>query len=49
MMCERLRRLQASGAAEAYVGVGSDEAANRLYESAGFTDAVRDFHWQKTF
>jgi hypothetical protein len=49
MMCEGLRRLQALGAAEAYVGVGTGEAANRLYESVGFTDAIRDFHWQKTF
>ena len=49
MMCDGLWRLQALGAAEAYVGVGTGEAANRLYESAGFSDAIRDFHWQKTF
>lgn len=49
MMCEGLRRLKALGATTASVGVGTGEAANRLYTSAGFTEYVRDFHWQKEF
>jgi mycothiol synthase len=49
MMCEGLRRLAALGATQAYVGVGTGEAANRLYESVGFSEEMRDYHWQKTF
>ncbi len=49
MMCEGLRRLQALGATVAHVGCGTGEAANRLYESVGFTDFERDFHWRKEF
>jgi mycothiol synthase len=49
MMCEGLRRLRALGATVACVGCGTDEAANRLYESAGFSDFERDYHWRKEF
>jgi len=48
-MCEGLRRLKALGATMAYVGTGTDVAANRLYESVGFTDFDREYHWQKEF
>lgn len=48
-MCEGLRRLKALGGTMAYVGCGTDVAANRLYESVGFTDFYRDYPWQKDF
>jgi mycothiol synthase len=48
VMCEGLRRLAALGATIAYVGVGGDNvAANRLYESVGFTEFDRECRWQK--
>jgi ribosomal protein S18 acetylase RimI-like enzyme len=49
MMAEGLRRVKALGATKTFVGVGSGEAANRLYESVGFTSSSRDFHWQKAY
>jgi hypothetical protein len=44
-----LMRIKALGARMAYVDCDLDEAANRLYESAGFSDNDRVFHWQKVF
>ena len=44
-----LRRLQALGATRAYVDCGLGEAPNRCYESLGFADYDRVFHWQKAF
>ena len=49
MMAEGLRRIRALGGTKAFVGVGTGEAANRLYESVGFTNSCRDFLWQKAF
>ncbi len=49
LMCEGLRRSKALGVTLAYVDCSLDEAANRLYESVGFTDHERVYHWQKGF
>jgi mycothiol synthase len=49
VMVEGLWRLQALGAIVAYVGVGTGVAANRLYESVGFTDYDVECCWQKDF
>jgi mycothiol synthase len=47
LMREGLLRLEALGARRAYVDCDLDPAANRLYESAGFTDYDRVYYWQK--
>lgn len=47
LMREGLKRLEALGARMAYVDCDLDPAANRLYESAGFTDHDRVYHWQR--
>lgn len=49
MMCEGLRRLKALGATVAHVGCGTGRGPNRLYESVGFTDLEREYHWRKEF
>jgi mycothiol synthase len=49
VVSEGLRRMAARQARLAYVDSGLDEAANRLYESLGFTDFDRVYHWQKAF
>lgn len=49
MMAEGLKRLGALKATRAYVDCDLDKAANRLYESVGFTDYDRVYHWQKEF
>jgi mycothiol synthase len=49
MMSEGLMRLEALKARMAYVDCDLDEGANRLYESVGFTDYDRVYHWQKEF
>jgi ribosomal protein S18 acetylase RimI-like enzyme len=49
VMAEGLRRLEALGGSVAYVGVGTGSAANRLYESLGFTGRDEIYHWQKEF
>jgi ribosomal protein S18 acetylase RimI-like enzyme len=49
MMSEALARLQALQARTVYVDCDLDVAANRLYESVGFTDFDRLFHWRKEF
>ena len=44
VIAEGLRRLQARGAHTAYVTTpGSNTAAQRLYESAGFTTYTREY------
>ena len=48
-MVEGLRRLAALGAAMAEVGTGDMVAANRLYESLGFTDVDIDHAWRKVW
>jgi len=47
LMHEGQIRLEALGAADAYVDTGDDEAPNRLYERAGFTEAYRGRVWRK--
>ena len=47
LMHEGQIRLRALGTADAYVGTGDDKAPNRLYESAGFTEAYRGRVWRK--
>ncbi len=48
LMLEGLRRLRACGAKTAIVySVGDNEAAVRLYQSAGFQPVVRDYDWSK--
>ncbi len=49
LMAEGLRRLKALGATHAIVGTGDMEAANRLYESLGFTEYHVDHLWQKVW
>ena len=49
LMSEGLKRLGALKAKTAYVDCDLDQAANRLYESVGFTDYDRVYHWQKEF
>jgi mycothiol synthase len=47
LLREGLLRLEALGTRMAYVDCDLDAAANRLYESAGFIDYDRVYHWQK--
>lgn len=47
LMLEGLRRLKALGAMDVYVGTGDQPAANRLYDSVGFTEAYKEYLWQK--
>jgi ribosomal protein S18 acetylase RimI-like enzyme len=49
VLCEGLRRLEALGAAVAYVGCGTGIAVSSLYESAGFTNYDEEHHWRKEF
>ncbi len=49
VMCEGLRQLASLNATMAYVGAGNNIAANRLYESVGFTEFDREYRWQKEF
>jgi len=49
VMSEGLRRLKALGATMAYLGVGTGEAANRLYEAVGFSESDAEHCWQKDF
>ncbi len=46
LMCEGLRRLQARGATDVVVGTGDAIAANRLYESIGFTETYVERIWR---
>jgi mycothiol synthase len=47
VMVAGLRRLQALGATMAWVGTGSDPAANGLYEATGFVGVHRETVWEK--
>lgn len=49
VMLAGLHRLYALGATVAWVGTGSETAANGLYESVGFTGVHRETVWQKVF
>ncbi|MCP4549048.1 MAG: GNAT family N-acetyltransferase [bacterium] len=49
MLLEGLTRLRALGYRCAYIGAGMDPAANGLYESVGFTEAVASYEWLKQF
>jgi ribosomal protein S18 acetylase RimI-like enzyme len=44
---EALRRLKAMDIEQAYLGCGSAVPANGLYESLGFTEADKEYMWQK--
>jgi mycothiol synthase len=46
LMLEGLHRLQAIGAREVTVDTGSMEAANRLYDSVGFTERYKGYYWR---
>ena len=48
LMLEALRRLKALGAVAASTETGDAVAANRLYESIGFTEAYKLQIWRKT-
>lgn len=48
-MREGLIRLRALGAVDVFVGTGDRLAANRLYDSIGFSEAQKCFAWRKTF
>jgi ribosomal protein S18 acetylase RimI-like enzyme len=47
LMIAGLHRLRALGAADVTVETGDMEAANRLYDSLGFTEVVRGYIWRK--
>ncbi len=49
LIIEGLHRLQPLGVEMVYLGTGNDEAANRLYEQAGFTHADRFHVWRKVW
>jgi ribosomal protein S18 acetylase RimI-like enzyme len=49
LMREGLLRLVALGAVDVTVDTGDMLAANRLYDSLGFTEAYRGFTWRKVF
>ena len=49
VVCEGLRQMAALKATLAHVDSDLDEGPNRLYESVGFTDFDRVYHWQKAF
>jgi ribosomal protein S18 acetylase RimI-like enzyme len=49
LMHEGLLRLRAMGALEVTVDTGSMEAANRLYDSVGFTERHKGSYWRRTF
>lgn len=47
LIYEGLRRLQALGATDAYVGTGDGMAANWLYEATGFNEVYHATLWRK--
>ncbi|MBI9043821.1 MAG: GNAT family N-acetyltransferase [Anaerolineaceae bacterium] len=47
LLLHGLQKLKNLGANWASLGTGTGEAANRLYEKAGFTHSVREFSWKK--
>ncbi len=49
LMLACLGRVKAMGATEATVATGDMAAANRLYQSVGFTYIYKGFYWRKVF
>jgi len=49
VLTEGLRRVPALGAPLAIVGTGDMVPAHRFYEALGFTDAHRDWLWEKVW
>jgi len=49
LMFEGLHRVKALGATHITVSTGDDPGANALYESIGFTEAYKAYHWAKVF
>jgi len=49
LMLEGLHRLRAIGAFDVLVGTGDQIAANRLYDSIGFTEVHRERVWTRVF
>lgn len=49
LMWEGMHRLRALGATEVTVGTGDMVPANRLYESVGFPEVYRGYHWHRTW
>ncbi|MFQ5979953.1 MAG: GNAT family N-acetyltransferase [Candidatus Heimdallarchaeota archaeon] len=47
LMIEGLERAVKYQPSSFYIGAATHEAANRLYESLGFTDKIEVFQWQK--
>jgi mycothiol synthase len=49
LMWEGMHRLKALGATEVTVGTGDMVPANRLYESVGFPEVYKGYHWRKVW
>jgi mycothiol synthase len=49
LMWEGMHRLQALGATEVTVFTGDRLPANRMYESVGFPEIYKLYHWRKVF
>jgi GNAT superfamily N-acetyltransferase len=49
LMLEALHRIKALGATDVYVGTGDQIAANRLYNSIGFTETHKGHDWRRVF
>ncbi len=47
LMIKGLHRLKALGAKDVYVSTGDMIPANKLYDSIGFTEAYKEYMWQK--
>ncbi len=49
LMWEGMHRLRGLGATEVTVGTGTMVPANRMYESVGFPEIHKGYHWRKVF
>ncbi len=49
LMWEGMHRLKKMGATEVTVGTGTMVPANRMYESVGFPEIHKGYHWRKVF
>ncbi len=49
LMLEGMHRLKALGATEVTVGTGDMVPANQLYESVGFPETYKGYHWRKVW
>ena len=49
LMREGMHRLKALGATEVTVGTGAMVPANRMYDSVGFPEVHRGYHWRKVW